>query len=139
MKTPNYEETRAEPLTTDALVTERVEELIGRAIQHQLWFLFLDVHQVQLPLVIPVGELPARPDAFVGTLAQRLAAVAETEAAGSVIVVIERFAQPELTAADREWAKCLHDALDENGVAVRGVLLSHSRGVRWVAQDDYRF
>ena len=132
MKTPNYEETRAEPLTTDALVTERVEELIGRAIQHQLWFLFLDAHQVQLPLVIPVGELPARPDAFVGTLAQRLAAA-------SVIVVIERFAQPELTAADREWAKCLHDALDENGVAVRGVLLSHSRGVRWVAQDDYRF
>jgi hypothetical protein len=139
MKIPNYEETRAEPLTTDALVAERVEQLIGRAIQHQIWFLFLDADQVQLPLVIPVGELPARPDDFVGALAQRLAAIVETEAARAVVVVIERYAYPELTAADRQWAKCLHDALDENGVPVRGVLLSHSRGVRWVAQDDYRF
>jgi hypothetical protein len=139
MKIPNYEETRAEPLTTDALVAERVEQLIGRAIQHQIWFLFLDADQVQLPLVIPVGELPARPDDFVGALAQRLAAIVETEAARAVVVVIERYAYPELTAADRHWAKCLHDALDENGVPVRGVLLSHSRGVRWVAQDDYRF
>ena len=139
MKIPNYEETRAEPLTTDALVAERVEQLIGRAIQHQIWFLFLDADQVQLPLVIPVGELPARPDGFVGALAERLAAVVEAEAARAVIVVIERYAYPELTAADRGWAKCLHDALDENGVPVRGVLLSHSRGVRWVAQDDYRF
>jgi hypothetical protein len=24
-------------------------------------------------------------------------------------------------------------------VAVRAILLSHRRGVRWVAQDDYRF
>ena len=53
--------------------------------------------------------------------------------------MIERYAHPELTAADRDWAKCLHDALDEYGVPVRGVLLSHSRGVRWLAQDDYRF
>jgi hypothetical protein len=139
MKPPNYEETRAEPLTTDALVEERVGQLIGRAIQHQIWFLFLDADQLQLPLVIPVGELPARPDAFIGALAERLAAVVETEAAHSVIVVIERYANPELTAADREWAKCLHDALEDHDIAVRGVLLSHRHGVRWVAQDDYRF
>ena len=139
MKTPNYEETRAEPLTTDALVADRVGQLIGRAIQRQIWFLFLDANQVQLPLVIPVGELPARPDALVGALAERLAAVVQAEAADSVIVVIERYAHPDLTASDREWAKCLHDALDERGVPVRGVLLSHSSGVRWMAQDDCRF
>ena len=72
MKPPNFEETRLQPLTTDALVQERVADLIGRAIQHQLWFLFVDDEQVQLPLIIPVGELPARPDAFLGTIAANL-------------------------------------------------------------------
>ncbi|MEO6505335.1 MAG: hypothetical protein ABIW36_12455 [Terrimesophilobacter sp.] len=136
---PNYEETRLQPLTTDGLVQERVADLIGRAIQHQLWFLFLDDEQVQLPLVIPVGELPTRPDAFLGTIAAQLHEAMEVEAASAVIVVIERYADAALTSADREWALAIHDTFDQAGVAVRAILLSHRRGVRWVAQDDYRF
>lgn len=139
MKPPNFEETRLQPLTTDALVQERVADLIGRAIQHQLWFLFLDDEQVQLPLIIPVGELPARPDAFLGTIAANLHEAMEAAAASAVIVVIERYADAGLTAADRAWARAVHDAFEQAGIAVRAILLSHRRGVRWVAQDDYRF
>lgn len=136
---PNYEETRLQPLTTDALVQERVADLIGRAIQHQLWFLFLDQDQVQLPLVIPVGELPILPDLFLDTVAARLHEAMEAEAASAVIVVIERYADATLTSADREWARAIHLSFVQAGVAVRAILLSHRRGVRWVAQDDYRF
>ena len=136
---PNYEETRLQPLTTDALVQERVADLIGRAIQHQLWFLFLDDEQVQLPLIIPVGGLPTRPDAFLGTVAAQLREAMEVEAASTVIVVIERYADAALTSADREWARAIHDSFERAGVAVRAILLSHRRGVRWVAQDDYLF
>jgi hypothetical protein len=136
---PNYEETRLQPLTTDALVQERVADLIGRAIQHQLWFLFLDDDQVQLPLIIPMGELPARPDDFLGTVAARLHEAMEAEAASAVIVVIERYADAALTSADRDWARAIHNNFEQAGVAVRAILLSHRRGVRWVAQDDYRF
>ncbi|MEO7005676.1 MAG: hypothetical protein ABI275_10285 [Terrimesophilobacter sp.] len=136
---PNYDETRLQPLTTDDLVHERVSDLIGRAIQHQLWFLFLDDDHVQLPLVIPVGELPTRPDAFLGTIAAQLHEAMEAAAARAVIVVIERYADAALTGADREWALAIHDSFEQAGVVVRAILLSHRHGVRWVAQDDYRF
>lgn len=139
MKTPSYEETRLQPLTTDALIEERVTALIGRASQRQLWFLFLDDKQVQLPLVIPLGELPARPDALVGNLAQSMSEAMAAADARSVIVVIERYADSTLTAADRAWARAVHEGFEQQGIVVRGILLSHRRGVRWVAQDDYRF
>lgn len=139
MKPPNYEDTRLQPLATDALVQERVAELIGRAIQRQLWFLFVDDQQVQLPLLIPMGDLPTRPDAFLGTVAATLREAMEAEAAAAVIVVIERYADAELTAADREWALAIHTEFERAGVTVRAILLSHRRGVRWIAQDDYRF
>jgi hypothetical protein len=139
MKPPNYDETRLQPLTTDALVQERVADLIGRAIQHQLWFLFLDDEQVQLPLIIPMGELPGRPDAFLGTVAANLHEAMEATAASTVVVVIERYADAALTAADREWALAIHDTFEQAGIGVRAILLSHRRGVRWVAPDDYLF
>ncbi|WP_346232301.1 hypothetical protein [Parafrigoribacterium mesophilum] len=139
MKPPNYEETRLQPLATDALVQERVADLIGRAIQHQLWFLFVDDQQVQLPLVIPMGELPNRPDAFLGTVAANLREAMGVEGASAVIVVLERYADAGLTSADREWALAIHTELEQAGVTMRAILLSHRHGVRWIAQDDYRF
>lgn len=139
MKTPNYEETRLQPLTTDALLEARVADLIGRAIKRQLWFLFLDDGQVQLPLIIPVDDLPVLPDAHLDTIARQMSAAMDAAGARSVVIVIERYAESALTDADRAWARSLHDAFEQGRVTVRGILLSHRRGVRWVAQDDYRF
>ena len=65
---------------------------------------------------------------------EELAAIEEAE-----IVVIERFASSDLTAADTAWATAIHDEFDAQGVPVRGILLSHRRGIRWIAQDDYRY
>ncbi|HAM27369.1 MAG TPA: hypothetical protein DCP11_11905 [Microbacteriaceae bacterium] len=139
MKPPTYNETLRQPLTSDALIEQRVAALVGRACRRQLWFLFLDENHVQLPLLIPVGDPPSSPDPSVRTLAQAIAAAMEAEEAASVIVVIERFADSAISVNDTAWARAIDDAFREIGVAVRCFLISHRRGVRWLAADDYRF
>ena len=137
MTIPDYEETPTQPLTTDALIERRVASLVGRAVRRQLWFLFLDQDQVQLPLVMPFSDPPLKPDASVSTLASVIGLAVESENASSVIVVIERYADSVFTEADKEWARAIVGAFEERGVVVRSVLVSHRRGVRWFAQDDY--
>ena len=137
MTIPNYEETLTQPLSSDALIEQRVASLIGRAARRQLWFLFLDHEDVQLPLVLPFDDPPMRPDASIANLAEVIDGAAEAANAKSVIVVIERYADATFTDADKEWARSIVAALDRRGVEVRSTLLSHRRGVRWFAQDDY--
>src|ERR1700753_2073346 len=51
MKPPHSDETAELPLGTDSDIQARVERLVGRAIQRQLWLLFLDHLAVELPLL----------------------------------------------------------------------------------------
>jgi hypothetical protein len=139
MRTPSYEDARTQPLTSQVLIEERVRALIGRACRRQLWFLFLDANNIQLPLMIPLDDLPSAPDDAVHELARAMGRAMEAAGAGSIIVVIERYASSALSPADIAWAKGVHDAFDLEEIDLRGVVLSHNRGVRWIAQDDYRF
>ena len=139
MKPPRYDE-KLLPLTTQALIEERVSALIGRAARRQLWFLFVAAHGDQLPLLMPVSDYPSMPgrddsDRFAAVLAE----VRKASDAHGVIVVIERYGGAELTASDLAWADALHEASGASMLELCGILLSHARGVRWVAQDDYRF
>jgi hypothetical protein len=140
MTQAHYDEVKLLPLTTDALVEQRVTSLLGRAIRRQLWLLFLDEQDVQLPLLVPLDGLPMlppdRPDL---TLQAMLRHFRESAGAHSFVFVLERYADATLTPADAAWARALHGACDDAGVPLRGILVSHKRGVRWVAQDDYRF
>lgn len=139
MMIPTYEQTRLEPLLTDAEIERRIDALIGRANQRQLWLLFLDDEQVQLPLLIPVDHLPARlADDGADSFALAIHDTARTVGAASVVIVMEELHGPEITARDREWARVIHSACDREGMPVRGIVLSHQGGVRWMPQDDYR-
>ena len=127
-----------EPLTTDALIEQRVDDLIGRAQSRQIWLLFLDRNHVQAPLVMPISDIPVAPP--VGDLdnwCELLRGTTEAVDAGDVIVVIERYASERLTDADRGWARLLSDACTVAGVTLRAVVLSHRRGVRLLAAEDY--
>ncbi len=137
MMTPNHEETMTQPLTTDALIEQRVAALVGRAVRRQLWFLFLDDDHVQLPLVMPFSDPPLTPDASVSTLASVIRLAMESENASSVVVVIERYADAMLSDADKKWARAIIGACEKREVVVRAMLVSHRSGVRWFAQDDY--
>lgn len=134
----SYEQSRLQPLDSDLEVERRVDTLIGRAHQRQLWLLFLDEERVQLPLLIPVEHLPSElPEAGGSSFALAIHDTARTVGAASVVIVLEELHGPEITARDRAWAKAIHEACEAEGVPVRGILLSHRGGVRWMPQHDY--
>lgn len=139
MKPPSYEDIQALPLQTDADIEQRVAELIGRANLRQLWLLFLDESNIQLPLLIPVDGLPTEPatEQTASVIARVNDLMGEIGAA-SVVLVWERYGAATLTAQDAAWVRSLHGACDEAQVRLRAMLLSHRTGVRFLAQDDYR-
>jgi hypothetical protein len=132
------DEARALPLVTDADIERRVADLIGRANLRQLWLLFLDDADIQLPLLIPVDGLPTEPSveqvpAFASNIAELMIEIG----ANRVIAVWERYGAVTLTPQDAAWARALDESCREQGVALRGTLLSHRTGVRWVSPEEY--
>lgn len=127
-----------EPLVTDELIERRVRAIVGRACRRQVWMLFLDEHHVQVPLILPMADYPTSPgDGNAAVFAERVKEIIDVAGAAQVIFVWERYAGDRLTEADAAWAAQLHDACRAEGVAVRAQLLSHKRGVRWMAPEDY--
>ena len=125
------------PLTTDEEVTERVRDVVGCAARRQLWLFFLDSDDCQLPVLLPVPDFPPSPDGgSAEQLAASLAAVVEQLGAAQVVVVWERRLDDRATTLDRAWAARLAEACRVAGVRLRGQLLSHRRGVRWLAPDE---
>jgi hypothetical protein len=137
MKPPQYDETALVPLSTDAAIQERVEQLIGRANQRQLWLLFLDEFDLQLPLLIPIDGLPIQPsDDGTAELLDRVREVMGDVGASSIVVVIERYGAATLTPHDGDWARSIRRVCEASGLSLRAQLLSHRNGVRWISDDD---
>jgi hypothetical protein len=140
MKPLSYDDARLVPVVSDSDVQARVADLVGRARSRQVWFLFLDRDNVQLPLLMPIDGHPATPSADdTEWMAERIRQLCEACDAASMILVIERYASAALTPQDVAWAMALHDACDRAQTPLRALMLSHRTGVRWIAQDDYRF
>ncbi|WBU38373.1 hypothetical protein [Homoserinibacter sp. YIM 151385] len=137
MTLPSHRDDLADPLTTDEEVLARVEALVGVAFRRQLWFLFLDEDGCQLPLIIPmeIGERPARRDrASMVPLVEGAAHAAE---ASELVIVYERPGARALRPDDRRWIQLVVESCRDAGLPLRGPLLSHAGGVRWIAPDDY--
>lgn len=112
-----------EPLLTEADMVHRIEELLAPAIHNgQLWIMFLDRRRRQLPLIVPIEDLPATPtprgvDALVGVLAGLEAAY------HSVILVMERLGTDAVATIDRRWAAAIRSAASEREVTIAGVFV----------------
>ena len=123
-------------LATDEAVLQRVRDVVEGAYRQQLWFMFLDEHDRQLPLLVPV-DVPDCPDlAPSGGLHPFVAGLVEEVRPGSIVVVLERPGPDELTLGDREWFAVVDDACRAAGVVRRGPILAHDDGFRWVAAED---
>jgi hypothetical protein len=128
-------------LLTDADVLERVELLVGRATAaRQLWIMFVDGDGRQAPVIMPISDIPLRPEARVvdnlaAVMAGMCADLATDVGAGSVILTLERIGRDAVLAADRRWADALRAACDRAGAALRGVYLSPSGGVHPISSD----
>jgi len=138
MNPPPYDRERLPPLSSPAAIEERVRLLIGRAARRQIWLLFLDDEHRQLPLLVPVQDPPGRPAVDDDRkFAAVLAHVEEQTGARGFVAVLERFGGMTLTPADAAWARVLTEAASLSPLRLHGLLLSHARGVRWMAPDDY--
>ncbi|SDT15415.1 hypothetical protein [Microterricola viridarii] len=125
------------PLDSDAAVQERVELLIGVACRRQWWMLLLDDAGRQLPIIIPMADYPTTPNGGAAeALAERIGDTVVLSGAAQVVFVWERPGGRRLTHLDLSWARALGASCAAAGIAVRAQLISHDRGVRWVAPDD---
>jgi hypothetical protein len=135
-----YEEAQLQPLSSDADIERRVADLVGRANSRQLWLMFVDDYDIQIPLLIPIEGIPSAPDdQRVSDVVENIRLMMGEVGAAGLILVFERYAAPELSRQDAAWALSLRTACDDRGVNLRAMLLSHRSGVRWIAPDDYAF
>jgi hypothetical protein len=140
MKPPHYDPDQLLPLSTPERIEARVLSLVGRATRREIWFLFVNHRDAQLPIILPLEDHPSFPaPGDPARFTRMLSHVGEATGATGVIVVIERYADHMLSPSDLVWADTLHSAAAESSLMLRGILLSHARGVRWVAPDDYLF
>jgi hypothetical protein len=127
------------PLLTDADVLRRVREIVGEAIvDARLWLFLVDGDGVQLPTLIPIDDVPRRPD---GTGLPGLGAVLEGIAdqlvtdigPGSVVLTLERLGPGATVPDDRAWAAALTHTCAGAGMSLRGVFLATTAGIRRLA------
>lgn len=136
MTVPHASDATLLPLTHDADVLERVSVLLGRAFRRQIWLMFLDGDDRQLPLLMP-SDIPPEPAAGdAARLSEFIGELVDTVDARSVIICLERRARDELTDVDRAWLRMMRDAAQLAAVPLRGPLLVHRTGVRWIGAED---
>lgn len=136
MPAPHARDAAAIPLTTDLAVHERVRQIVGRASRRQIWVMFLDEDDHQIPLIMPtdIPRLPKRGDAErVGGF---IAGVTRDIGARSVVLTLERRGSADVSKTDAIWLQMLRDACAWARVPLRGPLLAHRTGVRWIGPDD---
>lgn len=136
--TINAEEAAALPLRSDADIERRVRALVGTACRRQLWLMFVDANDVQLPVLLPLADYPSAPyGGAAEELAEHIAQAVAAAGAAAIIMVWERWGPQASTEADRAWAREIALACAAEDVRVRAQLISHRSGVRWFSPDDY--
>ncbi len=123
----------AVPLRTDDDVLRRVDLLVDHGARElrSVWLLFIAATGVQLPVVVPIDNVPERPDlTSARTLCWLIAeALRNNVPGGHAIVVLTRPGAGRAGAADRDWATTLHRAAGDRGASLRMVCLATPSGV----------
>lgn len=136
MPTPPFDDVADVSLAPDEALLERVRDLVEGAYRQQLWFMFLDEGDRQMPLLIPF-DVPDRPqDEHRERLDPFVAELVDEVRPRSIVVVLERPGPDVLTSGDREWFAAVDHACRAAGVVRRGPILAHDDGFRWIAAED---
>ena len=130
--TPDYD--LLAPLDTDTDVLDRVDHLIGEDARRDrsLWLLFLAADAVQLPVVVPIDDVPANPDPdTAGSICDLTAHVLNDAApGGSAVITLVRDNVLSVTDSDQQWLTALRAAAARTGVHLRMICLATRDGVR---------
>ncbi len=134
---PKYLDTHEVSLADDDDLRERIESLLGTANSRQVWLMFLDATDCQLPTLMPT-YVPKQPEPDdVEWLEQMVSTVADGIGAATVVMVFERSGPSELSASDCSWLRLLSAASTGSGIGSRAPLLCHDGGVRLVPPDEF--
>ena len=125
------------PLSTEADILSRVGQIISIDDRRQrgLWVFFLDRNDIQMPVVVPIDDVPAHPDLpLVGNVCWIVSRVlAEHEPEGSAVIALSRPGTSDIGEVDRYWYRSLRAGAREHGTAIRMLCLATPDGVRELA------
>lgn len=137
-QTPDFDLTT--PLRTDADVLSRVDALIDSPERgrRSLWLFFLSADGVQLPVVIPVDDVPPRPEpGQVGNFLAIVASIITAESpGGSAIVTLTRPENRVAAESDAAWLRALRSAARKHRAPIRMLCLATPAGVREFAAPE---
>jgi hypothetical protein len=124
----------AVPVITDGDVLDRVAAIISPAARRYrtLWLFFLHHDAIQANLVVPVDDIPERPEAdVIGNVCHVAAqSIARAPSLRSVVITLGRPGPPRLTGADRHLLHALQHGASRHATPVRMLVLATPEGVR---------
>jgi hypothetical protein len=130
--TPEYD--LLAPLNTDTDVLDRVDHLVSHDARRgrSLWLMFLAADGVQLPVVVPIDDVPAHPEpGAAGQICDVIARVLNDAVPdGSVVITLARDNGRAVTDSDQQWFTALQAAAAQTGVSLSMVCLATTDGVR---------
>jgi hypothetical protein len=130
---PTAPELLAVPVITDRDVLDRVAAIISPAARRYrtLWLFFLHRDGIQANLVVPIDDLPERPEAdVIGNVCYVAAqSIAQAPSLLSVIITLGRPGTVRRTDADRHLLRALQHGASRHATPVRMFVLATPEGV----------
>jgi len=131
---PTAPELLAVPVITDRDVLDRVAAIISPAARRYrtLWLFFLHRDGIQANLVVPIDDLPERPEAdVIGNVCYVAAqSIAQAPSLLSVIITLGRPGTVRRTDTDRHLLRTLQHGTSRHATPVRMLVLATPEGVR---------
>jgi hypothetical protein len=131
---PTAPELLAVPVITDRDVLDRVAAIISPAARRYrtLWLFFLHRDGIQANLVVPIDDIPERPEAgVIGNVCYVAAqSIAQAPSLLSVIITLGRPGTVRRTDADRHLLRALQHGASRHATPVRMLVLATPEGVR---------
>jgi hypothetical protein len=134
MTTPHASDLLETPVRTDADVLARVATILDSDARRQrsLWLFFIDSDGMQSNVVVPIDDVPERPDlVFAHNLGFVAAhAIADAAPGGQTVITLARPGPAELAEADRLWLAALREGVTLHDAPVRMYCLATPDTVR---------
>lgn len=131
---PAAPELLAVPVVTDGDVLARVAAIIEPAARRQrsLWLFFLERDSRQANLVVPIDDVPERPEAAALANVCHVASesIAHAPRILSVIIALSRPGTIRRTESDRHALRALQHGAARHATPVRMLVLATPEGVR---------
>ena len=131
---PAASELLAIPVITDGDVLARVAAVISPAARRYrtLWLFFLGHDAIQANLVVPIDDIPERPQPGVIANVCHVASesVAQAPALHSVVITLGRPGPPRRTSADTHLLRALQHGASRHATPVRMLVLATPEDVR---------